>query len=250
MDWLDAWRDPLFLWFPVGGTMVSMIAFATFATPLTLLAWRDPAWARPWRIQERRPPAKAIVGPSVRLWLVNNALQLAIVVAAWPLLRHTGVHAGPLPPGWIAVVQVLGFVYLDDALYWAFHRVMHTKPLYRRFHQLHHRIPAPWAVSAHAMHPVEYLATTAIMLTGPVLLGVHVVTLYAWIVVRQWEAAEGHCGYQLPWSWTRWIPGGDGAAHHDAHHARPHGNYGGFFPIWDRVFGTLSKGYPASRAGR
>ena len=31
----------------------------------------------------------------------------------------------------------------------------------------------------------------------------------------------------------------DGARHHDFHHARVRGNYAGFFPIWDRRFGTL-----------
>ena len=37
------------------------------------------------------------------------------------------------------------------------------------------------------MHPVEYLATSALMLIGPLALGVHVVTLYVWIVVRTYR---------------------------------------------------------------
>jgi len=37
--------------------------------------------------------------------------------------------------------------------------------------------------------------------------------------------------------------GSDGARHHDFHHARVRGNYAGFFPIWDRAFGTFAKGY-------
>jgi sterol desaturase/sphingolipid hydroxylase (fatty acid hydroxylase superfamily) len=41
---------------------------------------------------------------------------------------------------------------------------------------------------------------------------------------------------------TRWFPGNDGARHHDLHHARVRGNYAGFFPIWDRAFGTLARG--------
>lgn len=250
MSWLEPWRDPRFLWFPLAGSAISVLAFLAFAAPLTLLAWADPPWARAWRVQERRPSAKAIVGPSLRQWAANNALQLALVVLAWPALRHTGVHLGPAPhPAWVAA-QVLGFVYLDDLLYWFLHRAMHTRWLYRRVHQLHHRIPAPWAIAGHYMHPAEYLATTALMLAPPVLLGVHVVTLWAWIVVRQWEAAEGHSGYHLPWSPTRWLPGGDGAAHHDFHHSRPQGNFAGFFPLWDRVFGTLSPGYREFAEGR
>lgn len=39
------------------------------------------------------------------------------------------------------------------------------------------------------------------------------------------------------------LPGSHGALHHDFHHARVRGNYAGFLPIWDRVFGTLVRDY-------
>ena len=89
-----------------------------------------------------------------------------------------------------------------------------------------------------------------VMLAGPILLGSHVVTLYVWIIVRQWEAAEGHAGYDFHWSPTRLIPFSDGATHHDFHHAKVIGNYAGFFPWWDAAFGTLSKGYAEHLSAR
>ena len=87
------------------------------------------------------------------------------------------------------------------------------------------------------------------MLVGPLLLGSHVVTIYIWIAWRQWEAAEGHAGYDFPISPTRLIPFSDGATHHDFHHAKVKGNYAGFFPWTDRMFGTLCEGY-AEHLGR
>ncbi len=252
---LDIYREPLFWRFAVGASLVSVGAFALFAGPLTWLARVDHPALRRYRIQPRRPieregDARRIILPSLRLWIINNALQLALIVLAWPLLRLSAVHAGPLPPAWLIAAQVLLFVYLDDFLYYWMHRAMHRPWLYRHIHGLHHRIPAPWAIAGHYMHPVEYLLTAALMLVGPLALGVHVVTLYAWVAVRQWEAAEGHCGYDLPWSPTALLPLGDGAAHHDFHHSRRRGNYGGFLPIWDRVFGTLARGYDEYRGRR
>lgn len=249
-SWLAAYDDPLFWQFPIASFLLSMFGFLLFATPLTAIAAADPASLRRFRIQNRRPRPQELVGPSLRMWLVNNLLSLAAVLPAWPLLRLTGVHTGPLPAWWVVVGQVVGFIYLDDFLYYWFHRTMHGRWLYKRVHGWHHRIVTPWAVTGHYMHPVEYVLTGTIALIGPMLVGAHVVTLWAWLLFRQWEAAEGHCGYDFPWSPTHWLPFSDGAIHHDVHHARVKGNYSGFLTWCDGAFGTFAKGYGAELRSR
>lgn len=243
LGFFDIYREPLFFWFPVVTTLVSMGSFLLFAVPLTWLAWREPAWAEKYRIQKRRMKAERIVGPSVRFWLRNNAILAVLTVALWPLLRLSGVHTGPLPPVWLIALQVLGFLYVDDVLYYWMHRTMHRGWLYKKVHSVHHRVPTPWAISAHYMHPVEFCLTGILMLLGPVVLGVHVVTIYIWVVVRQWEAAEGHSGYELPFSPSHLVPGYGGAEYHDFHHSRFHGNYSGFLGYLDGLFGRYAEGY-------
>ena len=247
---LASYQEPLFWSFAIGSIVVSLVAFVVFAAPLTWIAWRDPAWARPYRLQSRPPREQQLVADSVRSWLVNNACLAAATIASWPLLRLTGVHAGPLPPWWVVGTQLVFFVSLDDFLYYWFHRAMHGRWLYKHVHGWHHRIVTPWAITGHYMHPVEYTLTGTVALIGPLLLGSHVVTLWLWFAFRQWEAAEGHCGYEFPWTPTHLFLGNDGARHHDFHHARVRGNYAGFFPIWDRVFGTCAKGYAELLAGQ
>lgn len=250
-DLLAAYRDPLFLLFPIATSCVAIGAFALFAGPLTLLAAVDPEALRPRRIQRQRPRAQELVGRSVRSWLWNNVVMLASLVAIWPLLRAVSrIHAGALPPWWLMAGQIVGFIYLDDFLYYWFHRAMHTRWLYKRVHGWHHRIVTPWAVTGNYMHPIEYGLTGFVALIGPLLVGAHVVTVWLWFAFRQWEAAEGHCGYELPWTPTHLLPGNDGAIHHDVHHERVKGNYAGFLPIWDRVFGTLARGYGDELAAR
>ncbi|MEQ1440659.1 sterol desaturase family protein [Fontimonas sp. SYSU GA230001] len=254
----EAYADPLFLWIPVATVLLSMVAFLAFAGPLTWLAARDPAWARRWKIQNTRgarlseaeAEARGIlvqgsrmVRLSVQQWLINNVWMFAAAIAAWPLMRLSGIHTGPLPPVWVLVLQLLFCIYLDDFLYYWMHRAMHTRWLLRHVHGRHHRVLAPWAITGHYMHPLEYVLTGSLAFLGPALLGAHVALLWIWIVFRQWEAAEGHAGYDLPWTPTHGLPGSHGALHHDFHHARVRGNYAGFLPIWDRMFGTLVRDY-------
>jgi 4-alpha-methyl-delta7-sterol-4alpha-methyl oxidase len=246
-----AWyREPLFWLFPVASTMVAMVAFAAFAAPLTWLAWRAPASLDRYRIQSRRPRPQDLVGPSIRSWLVNNAWMIVAVVLSWPLLRLSGVHWGELPSWPVVLGQVVFFIYLDDFLFYWMHRALHTRRLYKSIHAWHHTILTPWAITGNYMHPLEFVLIGTTAMIGPILLGSHVVTLWAWLVFRQWEAAEGHCGYDFPWSPTHWLPLSDGARHHDVHHARVKGNYAGFLYWTDLVFGTLSRGYRQQLAER
>jgi 4-alpha-methyl-delta7-sterol-4alpha-methyl oxidase len=258
---LATYADPRFVRVGLVTVLLSAGAFLLFALPLTWLAARDPAWARRWKIQnprgagamteeeaERRDilvQGPRMVRESLRAGLRNNLAMLAVTVAAWPLMSLSAVHLGPLPTGWwwLFPLQLLFCIYLDDFLYYWMHRAMHTRWLLRHVHGRHHRVLAPWAVTGHYMHPLEYVLTGSLAFLGPSLLGAHVVLLWAWIVFRQWEAAEGHCGYAFPWSPTHWLPFSHGALHHDAHHARVRGNYAGFLALWDRRFGTEVRDY-------
>jgi 4-alpha-methyl-delta7-sterol-4alpha-methyl oxidase len=263
---IASYQDPRFLAIPIGTVLLSMAAFLAFAGPMTWLAWRDPAWARGARIQNPRG-ARAmsqeeaasrnilVQGPrmvrmSLRSWLINNVWMMAASIAGWPLMARAHIHFGALPPWWALALQLLFCIYLDDFLYYWMHRAMHTRWLLRHVHGWHHRVLAPWAISGHYMHPLEYVLTGTLAFLGPALLGAHVVLLWSWIVFRQWEAAEGHCGYAFAWSPTRWLPFSHGAVHHDFHHARVRGNYAGLLPLWDRVFGTCVRDYEAALAAR
>lgn len=241
---VDAYTDPRFLWVVVGGSALSMLAFAAFATPLTLLAARDPAWARRWRVQDKPFKVSKFAAPALGQWLLNSLLMFLAAAASWPLMQFTGIHLGELPPLWLAALQIVAFILLDDFLYYWMHRAMHRGWLWKHIHKKHHRVVTPFALTGHYMHPVEFVLTGTLMLVGPAVLGAHVAVLFVWIVLRQWEATEGHCGYRFPLSPTVWLPAFDGPDHHDFHHSRFHGNYAGYLPHVDRWLHTESKGYP------
>ena len=91
--WLAAYQDPMFLRFAVLTNVISMVAFLLFAVPMSVLAARDPSWARRYRLQSRRPRAQDLVGPSVRSFLVNNAWLALLTVASWPLIRQLRIRS-------------------------------------------------------------------------------------------------------------------------------------------------------------
>lgn len=258
-DLLLLYQDPRFWRVAVAAVPIGMAAFISFAGVLTWLAARDPAALRRWRIQNTRGAGRMtedeaarrgilvqgrnMVVQSIRVWLQNNLWMLGGAILSWPLMAQTAIHTGALPPWWLIVLQLLFFIYLDDFLYYWMHRAMHTRFLLKHVHGIHHRVLAPWAITGNYMHPVEYMITGTLVFIGPALVGAHVAVLWLWVVFRQWEAAEGHCGYDFPWTPTHLLPFSHGALHHDFHHARVRGNYAGFLPLWDKLFGTYVRDY-------
>lgn len=244
--------DPLFGLFVVGILVVALGSFAIFAGLLTFWAWRDPPALRVYRIQRMRPAeGSAMVGRAARMWILNHLLLFGALAAAWPVLRHTGVHAGALPAWWVVLGQVVAFVYLDDLIQYFWNRALHRAPGFLgRMHRWHHRNATPWAICAHDLHPLDFLITTLLALMVPVLIGAHVATIWIWVALRQILIAEAHSGYDFPLAVSRLIPFHRGAAHHDFHHAQRDGNYAGFMPHADGWFGTLARHYADYRARR
>lgn len=246
--WHGMLNSPLFWQFAIGSTVVGLVSFFAFAVPLTWWVKQATPAVDRIRIQTRKAKEQTLLWPSVVRSLVNNALALVAVLGLWPLVKLAPIRTEGLPSVVEVAWMLLAFIYMDDFFYYWSHRALHQPWLFKRIHSVHHRIHTPWAITGHYMHPIEYLITSTLVLVPPALLGAHVVTIWVWIVFRQWEAAEGHCGLALRFSPTHWLPFGDGARHHDFHHARVRGNYAGFFPLWDRVFGTYAKGYePGAR---
>ncbi|MET0404067.1 MAG: sterol desaturase family protein [Cystobacter sp.] len=242
---LAVYQDERFLLAGVCSTLLSFGAFLLFALPLTWVAHKNPESWRRYRVQGREFPVRRWFWPSLGRLIVNSLWSFLSLVVAWPLVGHlSGIHTGPLPPWYVMVGQIAFFIVLDDFLYYWMHRTLHTPWLYKHVHSVHHRITTPFALTGNYMHAVEFVATATLVLVGPSLVGAHVVTLWAWVLFRQFEAVDGHSGYDAPWNPGLLIPFYKGSVYHDFHHRRFFGNYAGFFSYLDKLFGgTYAKGY-------
>jgi 4-alpha-methyl-delta7-sterol-4alpha-methyl oxidase len=247
---LALYTEPRFVWFPLATLIVSTTAFLFFALPYTWLAWLNPVSLRRYKVQDTPFDIATWFWPSLRQLAINVSLVGSLLVLVWPWLRLAPIHDGVLPAWYVIVAQLLFFIFLDDFLYYWMHRTLHRRWLLKHVHGFHHRIRHTTAINGNYMHPIEYTLTASVALIGPILVGAHVYVLWIWLVLRQYEAADGHCGYVLPWNPGHLLPLYEGAGYHDFHHLKYQGNYAGFLPYLDRFWNTYARDYLDWRAQR
>lgn len=248
-DWLTFYENPWFWQFPAATLLLSVVAFLVFALPWTLLAFIDPAWARPYKIQQKAFQVSRYFWPNMGRIVMNSSIMFLLLIFSWPLIKHSPIQAGTMPAWYVVALQIIFFILLDDFLYYWMHRYMHeNKWLLKHVHSVHHRIRNTCALDGNYFHWLEFVMTGSLALVGPMLVGAHIYVLYGWIILRQLEAADGHAGYDFRWNPLHWLPLYQGPVYHDFHHAKFKGNYAGFLPYLDRFWGTYVKEYLAYRA--
>ena len=129
---------------------------------------------------------------------------------------------------------------VEDLAFHMFHRFVHWRVIYPYFHKHHHNYVTTVSLGAEYFHPVDYFFGVLMPGSfGPNILGsrLHISTYIFWITIRTIEGADGHSGYEFPWSPFRLLPFSASASYHDFHHSHNVGNYSSLFTIWDSVFG-------------
>jgi len=130
-----------------------------------------------------------------------------------------------------------------DAWFYVFHRVLHEVPfLYIKFHKPHHIYRATFVWMSTAQHPVEVMLNSIGVMAGPIIYlmagrPISIFDWWIWATFVQFFGVVDHCGYELPF-----LPALPLSMHpefHDMHHEYFNFNFGGYFTIWDRCFGTF-----------
>jgi sterol desaturase/sphingolipid hydroxylase (fatty acid hydroxylase superfamily) len=143
--------------------------------------------------------------------------------------------------GWhMVLLRLVGYVAVEDTLFYWAHRALHVPALYRTIHKRHHEFHVPFSIAAEYAHPIESVVGNFVpFLAGPTLFGGGVNMLCLWFVVRMVKTAEAHSGYAFPLApFSRFPSWMVTAEQHDYHHSQNVGMYGSFFCFWDRLCGT------------
>jgi 4-alpha-methyl-delta7-sterol-4alpha-methyl oxidase len=237
--WSTFYQDPWFWEFPMTTLGISTGVFVLFAIPWTLIAWLEPKSLQKYKIQDKSFELNIFFWPSIGRLIVNNFATIVLLIVAWPMIKLSGIDTGEFPAWYIVIGQLILFILLDDFLYYWMHRYFHqNKWLLKHVHSVHHRIRNTCGINGNYMHWFEFSATASLMLLGPILIGAHLYVVYIWVAIRQFEAVDGHAGYDIPWNPAHWLPVYQGPVYHDFHHAKFKGNYAGFLPYLDRFMGN------------
>jgi Delta7-sterol 5-desaturase len=185
--------------------------------------------------------------------LYSLSTMLVFTFIIWSILgnetvrKHTTWYANMEQHGqlyfWLAFPIML---FMHDTYFYFTHRLMHHPKFFKLFHLAHHKSvnPSPWA--AFAFHPLEAVVEIGILVVFLFTIPVMKAHLFFFFLFMMVYNVYGHLGWELypknfHRTWIgRWV---NTSINHNQHHQYFTGNYGLYFLIWDRVFGTIRKDY-------
>jgi sterol desaturase/sphingolipid hydroxylase (fatty acid hydroxylase superfamily) len=222
---------------------VYAILLATYvATCLIVLRLNRPLAAA--KIQLRNtPPAQ--IRRDRRQSVVSLAAIAAMFGTGHWLYTEFGWGLDPFDSLAGTVLSVVASMVLFDAWFYWFHRLIHTRPLYRRVHRWHHLTVTPVAWSNNSDRLVDNLFLQSYWLVAHFLVPIAPAALLAHKLYDQVTGIAGHSGYEHGGGWCRPPSPLVGVTHHDQHHRYFRCNYATHFTWWDRLMGTLHPAHDA-----
>ncbi|XP_055082916.1 fatty acid hydroxylase domain-containing protein 2 isoform X2 [Periophthalmus magnuspinnatus] len=221
------------------GTMLvpTVVFWGTNALLLFVDIMAKPSFITKYRIQQDKnnPVDPAKLRHALKTVLFNHmCISGPMVVAAYHLMSYRGQPCGPeLPTFHWALLELTGFVIIEEIMFYYSHRLFHQPSLYKTFHKQHHEWTAPIGIVCIYAHPLEHVISNMLPVAiGPVILGSHISTTCLWYCLALVSTTVSHCGYHLPL-----LPSPE---FHDFHHLRFNQCYG-VLGILDRLHGTDSK---------
>ncbi|KAF6821502.1 c-4 sterol methyl oxidase [Colletotrichum musicola] len=202
-------------------------------------------WFHKYKIQPQKMPTLKEQWDCAMVVLISHfTVELPQIWLFHPLATWCGMEYGvPFPPLWKMAMQISIFFVMEDTWHYWFHRALHYGPLYKAIHKLHHYYSAPFGLAAEYASPIEVMLLGIGIVGSPIFWvsvtgDLHLLTMYAWIVLRLFQAIDAHSGYDFPWSLRHFLPFWAGADHHDLHHEKFIGNYASSFRWWDFCLDT------------
>ena len=227
-----------------------MDGFASQLRDVALALWAPAALFALVALAAKRGAVLAALRKARRESVTNLALVAinAVLLAGIFALATDTVHAQlrllpaladvwlRLPEVWLLVLALL----IDDFIVYWRHRAEHTAALWP-IHATHHSDEAMTWLTLLRKHPLSHFFGHFVDVIPLILLGFPAWAVVASAVIRTWWGYFIHA--DLPWTLG---PVGKvliSPAAHRLHHiddARLMGqNFGGFFTVWDRLFGTF-----------
>lgn len=195
------------------------------------------------RIQQRRPSEKLIRRDFIQS--LKSLVTISLFVAGGLSIREAGWGWSPLESTWVneSMLLIVSLIAFDTWFYWA-HRLLHTRPFYKRIHAWHHRAVSPTVWSNNSDTFLDNCFAQSYWLVAPLILPVSSAVLIVHKLIDQVTGMLGHAGFEYAGGRSSAFPSPLlGVTFHDQHHEKFHYNFATHFSWWDRLMGTLDPAY-------
>tara|TARA_B100001123_G_scaffold397011_1_gene479852 strand:- start:2624 stop:3403 length:780 start_codon:yes stop_codon:yes gene_type:complete len=203
------------------------------------------------KIQKNFPLRKIIwmeIFFSVSTMIIFSAVSILIFKMYWSNYTLLYLDINKYGFGYFIFSTVL-LLFIHDIYFYLTHRMIHHKKLYPIIHQVHHlsKNPTPWA--AFSFHPIEAVIQIGFIPIAILLIPFHISCLAFWALYMMLFNVIGHLGFEFfPKDFVNTSIGKlfFTSTFHNMHHKKNNCNYGLYFIIWDRLFGTVHSSYQNS----
>ena len=196
------------------------------------------------KIQGRATPP-ALIRRDRRQSMVSLLAIAAMFGTGHWLYAEWGWGLAPLRGAVGAALSFIASLIVCDTWFYWFHRLIHTRPLYRWVHRWHHLTVTPVAWSNNSDRLIDNLFLQSYWLVAHFLVPAAPAVLLAHKLYDQVTGALGHSGYEHGGRLCRPPSPLVGVTHHDQHHRYFRCNYATHFTLWDRLMGTLHPDHDA-----
>jgi sterol desaturase/sphingolipid hydroxylase (fatty acid hydroxylase superfamily) len=194
--------------------------------------------------------SRALNDGQIRSEILNSLVSIAIF-AGYGMLTVLAERRGVVDinwdPGGLTVLFNLALLTLwNEVHFYACHRTLHTRWLYRKVHAVHHRSVVPTPFTTFSFHWVEATMLSSVMILLLLVWPLDIYTVMLFPGVSLFINSIGHMNYAV-------FPDKDhgellaACQLHTAHHTRWSGNYAFYLPWLDRWLGTR---LPLRRTGK
>lgn len=193
--------------------------------------------ARDYKIQPRQHFDTKLMKKVVSNILFNQVLVVPPFAASLFVIKcitgRGAVLTWELPSHQEMTLHTIGFICLNEILFYYGHRMLHQSYFYKKVHKVHHEFKSPIALVAIYCHPFEMLVANMLPLfSGFILLNSHAYTQVLWLVFAVLGTQTHHCGVHWPWLALDHQP-----TFHDLHHEKFNCNFGNV-GLLDALHGT------------
>lgn len=138
-------------------------------------------------------------------------------------------------------VSIFLMVMLNDVYFYWTHRLLHWKPLFSKYHYIHHRSRITTPLTSQSFHAVETVINVLVAVAFPFLFPIHPKAYVIFTFIAFFNNVYGHGNYdwireplrsKFPFNLL------NSPTVHGFHHSNVNGNYGLYTNIWDRLHGT------------